>query len=93
MTAVAITRIMQTEQDGLAAIRIALNYSGAQIERETGLTRGIVSAVERGRVYPYPKLRAAVTRFFAEHTDGCFDDLHARLFPGYELPPAEDGEF
>jgi transcriptional regulator with XRE-family HTH domain len=76
-----LTRILTTDRDGLAAVRQDLGYSAAEIERATGLTRGVVSAVEAGRTYAYPKFQQSVTAFLAEETGQPFDELHRRLFP------------
>jgi hypothetical protein len=84
-----ITRTLTAEGDGLAEIRSELGYTPAALERGAGLTRGVVSAVERGRLYAFPKFRRSVVDFLAQETGEDFAELHARLFPGYELPPPD----
>lgn len=83
---VVITRTVAAEGDGLAPVRRALRFSGAEIERAKGLPRGVISAVERGRLYAYPRFRALVTEFFSAETGEPFLEVHDRLFPEYDPP-------
>jgi transcriptional regulator with XRE-family HTH domain len=78
----------------LAELRRRLRITGREIERGAGLPRGVVSAVERGRLYPYPKFRRAVAGFLAAELDVDAAELDARLFRDAALEthePALDG--
>jgi transcriptional regulator with XRE-family HTH domain len=81
MSGIAIQRILTARGDGLAAIRRELGLTGAEIERATGLPRGVVSSVEAGRLYAYPRFVERVTAFFAEETGQSAEELRERLFP------------
>jgi hypothetical protein len=88
----SISRTLVIKGDGLTLIRQGLQFTAAEIERAEGLPRGVVSSVEGGRVYAYPRFRHAVTNFFARETGEPFEEMHERLFPGLEVPAGPENE-
>lgn len=57
------------------------------LERAIGLPKGVVSAVEAGRIYAYPRFRKLVAGFLSARLGHPYAETHRRLFPETEVPP------
>jgi transcriptional regulator with XRE-family HTH domain len=83
---------VRTHADGaqLRALRARARVSGADVERATGLPRGVVSAIERGAIYAYPRFRLLVSQFLGARLDLPTAEVHAAAFPNAVAPPAAE---
>ena len=74
---------VRTHADGPEprALRARAGVTGADVERATGLPRGVVSAVERGAIYAYPKFRERVSYLLAARLGRSAEWVHTVAFP------------
>lgn len=59
----------------LAAIRKSLGMSQAELARRTGIHPATISALEHGRIYPWPKYRRLISRELKMSADKLFEEV------------------